>query len=171
MLKDEINKNILKTISAEILDLSSDELGIYADMIPKDSISTVEKKTNLDFVDENNERKELLKKEIIKIYPIDDYNIYETLVTLTTTHNNREEILDSFYFLIMVTSDNRMLNCKFIDLSVFSEKSQDECDNYQNIILDEAKNYSFTAEDTKALQKFIELIRKKSSIRIFDKNI
>lgn len=159
MLKDDINKNILKTILSEISNINNNKNIVPSDIISNKSISTVEKNITVEFVDDNNEIKKALRKEIIKIYPIDNYNMYEVLVTISTLQDSIKDISDAFYTLVMLTPNNKMINCEFIDLSLFSEKSSEECDNYQNVILNEAKKYISDAKDIEALKSFIELFR------------
>ena len=159
MLKDVINQNILSTIYSEIKEANKDKYRISPDVISKDTISTIKRRTNMVIADENNNPKDIEKNEVIKVYPLGDYNMYETLVTLASKQSGTEEILDTFYFLILVTPDNRILNCKFVDLTLLTDKNIEECNKYEALVLNEAKNTFAKPEDVHALQYFIKLVR------------
>jgi hypothetical protein len=159
MLKDVINQNILNTIYSEIKEANKDKYRMSPDVISKDSISTIKRKISMMIAGENNTPKDIEKNEVIKVYPLGDYSMYETLVTLTSKQVDTEEILDTFYFLILVTPDNRILNCKFVDLTLLTGRNIEECDKYEALIMNEAENTFTNTEDVQAFQSFIKLIR------------
>ena len=122
--------------------------------------STIERKSTLSILDENNEPVDILKEEIIKIYPLDKHSMYEAVITFSKKQKKQTEIVDSFYFLVLVTPDNDMFNCDFFDITQISGNPIED-DNYEKVVLNQAQKLITKEEDLKALKFFIKMIRQK----------
>ena len=153
-LKDLINQKLIETIFPNVTENQpSANYNFFHTSVSK-SNSTIQKRVNITTVDENNNEKHLTTDEIIKIYPLENHTMYEALITVL----QRQNILDTFYFLTLVTPDNKMLNCDFFDTTqITGNNLKDKA--YENTTLKQAKQTFTNNEDIKALHSFIKIIR------------
>ena len=110
-------------------------------------------------IDENNKDVNIIKDEIIKIFPIGKHTMYEALITISRHQDNQTDLINTFYFLILVTPDNNIFNCDFFDITQISGTNISEDDKYEKFVLEQAKQIITKEEDIKALKIFIKTIR------------
>ena len=74
-------------------------------------------------------------------------------------NDNIDSSLGVFYFLFMITPDNRVLNCEFFDTEGISGVNSAEDDAYEMATLSRAKREFDNISDVVALREFIKKVR------------
>ncbi len=156
-LKDEINKILYNMLFSDIREkkyINNDEV---LNSFSKKRPITITRKSNLVV---GNENKELINNEIIKIFPIDEHVMYEVLISLSEMKDKTPNLIDTFYFLLLVTPENKVLNCDFFDSTELKGNNSVEDGNYIKNVLEKAKGEFENIKDVMALENFIENVRK-----------
>lgn len=159
---NRINEKLLESIFPDIAGNGQANIYNLFRTLAERSDSRIERKSNMSIVDENNQKIDIIKDEIIKIYPIGKHFIYEALITLSQEQDNQDNFIDTFYFLIMITPDNNIFNCDFFDITQISGTNISEDDKYVKLVLEQARQTITKDEDIKAFETFIKIIRQKS---------
>ena len=138
-LSENITKKILAMGFSDITEKNTFDKNIVFNTISENTTVTIEANSILEMVNEDNETNNLYKNEVIIIYPLDEYTMYETLITLKNEQNGNWEIIDVSYSLILVTPDNRKIDCDFFDTTNITGNNKIIDNKYKNDILDIAK--------------------------------
>lgn len=158
-LYNEISRKLLETLFSDISGNKQADDYTFFRTLAETSKSAIKRQSNISIVDENNKDVNIIKDEIIKIFPIGKHTMYEALITISRHQDNQTDLINTFYFLILVTPDNNIFNCDFFDITQISGTNISEDDKYEKFVLEQAKQIITKEEDIKALKIFIKTIR------------
>ena len=119
--------------------------------------------------DSDGNPKQINKNEKIIIYKMDDYAMFETLLTYTSNDNPNEHIVPPSYSLVLVTPYERTLDCDFFDTSKITGNDIENDDKYEQQTIDEAGKRFSNKKDIEALSSYIKYIRETTFDKISKK--
>ena len=158
-LNEEMKKKLYELLLTNVTEkkyvAGDDVLDAFLQKMP----ITISKRAKMVFEDENKETSEIVREENVKIVHIGEYIMYEALFNLFQIKDNVDSSLGVFYFLFMITPDNRVLNCEFFDTGCISGVNSAEDDAYEMATLSRAKREFDNISDVVALREFIKKVR------------
>ena len=158
-LNEEMKKKLYELLLANVVEkkyvAGNDVLEGFLDKKP----IAISKRANMVFEDEHKETAEIIREENVKIVHLGEYIMYEALFNLFQIKDNVDSSLGVFYFLLMISPDNRVLNCDFFDTEMISGVNSAEDDAYEMATLSRAKSEFNNIGDVVALREFIKKVR------------